>query len=196
MSRPTSATQQPRRADPGSPVSLPPRVLAVLAARCSELGPAGVASLREAGRCTGESLYEEAGNGQEAGDLELTRYWREVREAARSRGLGTVEYWRLRPALGLVELRDSPEAAAPRHPGGGCHFAVGWLGGLLTRTAGRPVSVLEVACAVRSGDACRFLVGDDGRLRRLAARLRAGAGLGEALGDGRSPGGAEEGKFR
>lgn len=188
-SAPRPATADTVRSDPDDGVRLPAASLRRLSRLCGELGTAGIAAVRDAGRAAGRSLVEGLPAGEGAGEMELDRFWTELADAAESAGFGRVEYRVLESDVGEVELRGSPESRSGDGDGPGpeigCHFAAGWIGGALSAAAGEPVGVLEVRCAA-AGDAgaCRFLVGPESRLQEVRTALRAGAGsLREALED-------------
>lgn len=171
-------------------LSLPGRAFRVLAADLGRAGPSGRAALRESGRLAGEALFATLEGGAEASP---EAFWEEVRRVAASAGLGRPEYSVLAPGIGSVALAGGPgsDTGGPGDGGrsrGSCHFAAGWIGGLLTRAAGEPVAVLEVSCAaLGDGDACRFLLGSGGRLREVRRRLAEGTGLAGAVSGPRAP---------
>lgn len=171
-------------------VCLPAGALSRLSGECGRLGAASVAALREAGRRAGAALVGVGDGDGVSPDLPLDRFWEELRGAAGERGFGAPRYDLLAGDVGEVELRGSPEAGTPGSPEAaaarpGCHFAAGWVGGALTAAAGDRVAVLEVRCAADPGaESCRFLVGPEGRLRRVRADLRGGRSVAEALGSG------------
>lgn len=179
----------PPRAD--GDVRLPSDSLRRLSRLSRELGSGSVAVVREVGRSAGRELFDRLAGSVDAGGVDLDAFWSELRRAASERGFGRVRYRVLHPDLGQIELLDSPEAAGsdsdpaaqgrPEPPRPGCHFAAGWIGGVLSAAAGEPVAVLEVRCAA-DGDAgsCLFLVGQEPRLERIRASLRAGAASLEA----------------
>ncbi len=164
-------------------LSLPGRAFQALAGGLGRAGPSGRAALRESGRLAGEALFATLDGGAEASP---EAFWEEVRRVAASAGLGRPEYSVLAPGIGSVALTGGPGGRGTAR--GGCHFATGWIGGLLTRAAGEPVAVLEVRCAaLADGDACRFLLGSGGRLREVRRRLTEGTGLAEAVSGHRTP---------
>lgn len=186
-SRPDAAESV--RPKTGDQVRLPAASLRRLSRLCGELGTGSIAALREAGRAAGRQLVETLPAGDGAAAMDVDRFWTELGRAAVDAGFGRPEYRVLEAGVAEVQLRDSPEARSDgsgtvfARPG--CHFATGWIGGALSAAAGEPVAVLEVQCCPRGdADACRFLVGREGRLEEVRSSLRAGAGsLSEALGD-------------
>lgn len=163
-------------------VRLPARALAALSRRCGELGAGARSALRDAGRRVGlglQAALESEGSGSGA---PLDEYWEAAATKAKRDGLGRPSYRTLSGAVGLVVLDGSPEVSppapeglGPEPAGSGCSFAAGWIAGLLTGAADRPVSVLEVTCAAHDPEEpCRFLVGERQTLSRVLARLRAG----------------------
>lgn len=174
-------------------VRLPSDSLRRLSRLSGELGAGSVAVVREVGRSAGRALFDRLAESGDAGRMELDAFWSELRRAAAERGFGRVRYRVLDPDLGQIELLDSPEAAGsdsdpaapgraePLPPRPGCHFAAGWIGGALSAAAGEPVAVLEVRCAADDDTgSCLFLVGEEPRLERIGASLRAGAASLEA----------------
>ena len=82
-------------------------------------------------------------------------------------------------ASAAIAWRDSAEAAAESVEGPAdfarCHFATGFLRGLLSRMAGRAVEVAEVRCGGGT-EPCWFLFGSSGTIRRVKAGNAADAG--------------------
>lgn len=171
----------------GRGVRMPPSALAALADRALQAGRSATSALREAGRLTGEDLYRATGataRDQEGPDLQA--FWSRANGRLEELGLGRAEYRPLSASVGLVTLRESPEAGGR---GGdreetrpGCPFATGWIAGLVSRAAGEPAAVLEVRCSAgEDRGPCRFLVGAEERLEEIRRRLRAGASPGDLL---------------
>lgn len=157
--------------------TLPGPAFRALAGSLLRSGASGRESLREAGRIAGELLY---GAMDEGGAMPPAEFWAEVRRLAASAGLGRPEYAVLAPGVGSITLADGPEVERP--DSGACHFAAGWLGGVLTRAAGEPVAILEVRCAALGpGEECRFLVGSEARLREVRRDLEGGASLARSV---------------
>lgn len=184
MDHPSSPSSPISTSDPSAPsgwpdaLTLPRSAFEGLSSRLRGNGPSGTAALREAGRETGAALY---GALEDGADLSPDEFWERTRRIAGLAGLGRPEYAVLAPGVGSVTLSRGPES--DRSGGGACHFAAGWIAGLLSRAAGEPVAVLEVRCAaLGSGEGCRFLVGSGARLRRIRRRLADGTPLPGALG--------------
>lgn len=163
-------------------VRLPAATLAELADRCAEAGPDGIAALREAGRVAGEELLRRLGSDPATSRTEA--FWEAVGQQFVDLGLGPLSYRVLDPGIGEVRLEGLPEAdgagGMPRRRTG-CAFSTGLLGGLLTAVAGEPVAVLEVECRAGGSAFCRFLVGDEERLRAIRRSLQSGRSLSQAL---------------
>lgn len=163
-------------------VGLPAASLAGLADACVALGEGGIGALREAGRRGGARLHDDLG--EDAGARALGDFWSRVAGAIRRLHLGSVDFRPLDEGLAAVRWADLPEAGADQGGGrrtAGCHLATGILAGLLARAAGRPVPVLEVACAASGSGSCLFLLGPEERLARVRDRLAAGASLAAAV---------------
>lgn len=142
-------------------------------------------ALLEAGRRAGSSICAAVDRGGDPRSESMASFWATVREALSERGLGTASYHLLSPGIAEVLLEDGPEASEAVGTGsraGGCPFATGLLAGLLSEAAGEPVAVLEVACRSRGESACRFLAGDEGRLRRVRREMHGGSSVEEAVG--------------
>lgn len=172
------------RTPPEPFVRLPAEMLPTLADRCADLGDEGIAALREAGRRAGNRIFDGLGVLPET--LETEAFWSAADDVLRELGLGRITFEPVDGAVGAVSWRELPEATAggavaPRRSRG-CALATGILGGLLTRAAGRPVAVLEIGCAAGGSDACWFLVGAEGRLREVHARLAEGGAVAAVLG--------------
>ena len=156
----------------------------------------GEARLRDAGFAAGDELYDDfaswlaaragvhdpAGASMEAfiagfGTYVAARGWGSLTlvagDATESGGLPSL------CAEGWFEAQhDAPtHACFPT-----CHFTTGMLAGFLSRLAGQPLAVLELACASTGEPACRFVIGSADALARLHAaiyhgRVAAGCGL-------------------
>lgn len=150
---------------------LPASALALLARRACTPGEeeGGYGALREAGRITGDRVFESLEAAPER--MGRSEFWRETNDRMEALGLGRLEPGDLEPGLASVTWVGGAETSGPRGGSAGCPLAAGILEGLLSAAAGGPVGVLEVECAAAEADACRFLVGDPTRLRRLRRRL-------------------------
>ena len=112
-------------------VFLPDAAFRHLTAALRNGGSAGRAALREAGRGVGGALFRAV---EDAGDLPPEAFWERVGELSAPAGLGRPDYAVLSPGVASVTLDRGAELG--RDDGGGCHFAVGWIAGLLTRGVG------------------------------------------------------------
>lgn len=165
---------------PGETVTVPGPAFEAMAAALRRSGSRGQGALREAGRAAGEAFFDAMDAGEQRSPGE---FWDEARRVTASAGVGRPEYAVLAPGVGSVTLTAGPELR--RSDPGACHFAAGWIGGLLTGAAGEPVAVFEVRCAsLGPVDACRFLVGSAARLRRIRRRLADGEPLFRAVSAG------------
>ena len=156
---------------------IPRSALASLSHRCADLGPDGVRALREAGYRAGVTMFSEWPGVPR--DLPLGEFWQTVDAAFREAGLGSVRFKAVSSAIGAVAWTGSVEAMGTRseRPGVRCHLAAGLLGGVLSRTAGKTVDVLEVRCGGGGDRPCWFLIGSVASLRAVhTARQRAGGG--------------------
>lgn len=166
--------------DPAESVRLPVAAIRTLAGSAAEAGPDAVRALREAGRTTGEILFEKVGGDHPAGELSPDEFVEALDRALRDRGLGSAGYAVLAPGVAALSLAASPESRSSGPVG--CPLACGWIAGLLSRVAGAPVAVMEVRCASSDGRGpCRFLAASPARLRRLHRGLDRGEPLAALL---------------
>jgi V4R domain len=163
--------------------------VSVFAALRAELGKeAGtlptVHALHHAGYAAGAAAAAGlAGNGDaDSPGIGETAFWTELAGFFARRGWGTLRHARPHRAVGLLSSTDWAEAAVgSEDPEASCHFSTGFLSGLLSETAGKPVAVLEVACRMRGDDGCEFVFGSEGAVHELYGRLLDGAELDVAL---------------
>lgn len=148
---------------------LPAPALGLLAERACSADDRGYGALREAGRITGERLYDTLDPAPHR--LARSEFWSRADERLDALGLGGLAPEALRPGLAAVTWLRGAETVGRRGKAPGCPLAAGILEGLLSAAAGAPVGVLEVDCAVAGAAACRFLVGEPSRLRRLRREL-------------------------
>ena len=122
-------------------------------------GVAAAPSLSENGDADSRGLGEHA-------------FWSKLSDFFSQRGWGTLQHERRHRAVGLLTSTDWAEgSAAEGGPDASCHFSTGFLSGILSELAGGPVAVLEVACRMRGGRACRFAFGSEGAIHELYGRL-------------------------
>ncbi|MCG8468895.1 MAG: hypothetical protein MJB57_11940 [Gemmatimonadetes bacterium] len=150
-------------------VHLPKSALTTLSHRCAGIGAAGVEALREAGYRAGSDVL--AALGESAGDVRYEEFLSRLDTALRRAGLGSVAYEPVSPSIGAVFWRGSVEAGGSRTDGASCHFAAGLLAGVLSRTAGRTVDVVEARCGGGGARPCWFLFGSVETLRSIRPRL-------------------------
>lgn len=151
---------------------LPRSALTTLSHRCAALGPAGREALREAGYRAGTEVLGALGETPAA--LPPPEFWSRLDGSLRRAGLGSVEFEPVSSALGAIAWRGSAEAAGAHAEGAGpqCHFAVGLLGGVLSRAAGRTVDVAEVRCGGGGPHPCWFLFGSVEMLQAVRTKAR------------------------
>ncbi len=138
-------------------VHLPRSALTTLSHRCASLGDPGIKVLREAGyRAAAEVL---AGLGNAAADLPADEFWSRLDSAFRRAGLGSVAFQPVSVDSGAVSWHGSAEATSAEPRTTHCHFAMGLLGGVLSRAADRTVDVVEVRCGGGGTQPCWFVFG-------------------------------------
>lgn len=154
-----------------SAVHLPRSAFTTLSHRCAGLGESGIEALREAGYRAGTEVL--AALGEAAVDIRYDEFWSRLDVAFTRAGLGSVSFEPVSPVLGSVSWRGSVEAAGSQSGGSSesCHFAAGLLAGVLSRTAGRTVDVVEARCSGGSAQPCWFLFGSVETLRGIRPRL-------------------------
>lgn len=131
------------------------------------LGAGAPACLQEIGSATGEELYEAFRQWlpghtglSDPGELDAEKFG-EVLSAFFSRlGWGALTIDRLGSAGLVISSSDWAEAepeARASYPS--CFFSSGLFADMLSRLAGAPLAIMEVACRSRSDDECRFFAG-------------------------------------
>ena len=164
----------PDRSDPA--ITIPRSALALLSHRCAGLGPDGLRALREAGYRAGVSLVRTLH--EDPATLTVESFWERLGDTVRDAGLGSLRFEPVSPAIGAVAWRASAETSGTRSEGSGsrCHFAAGILGGVLSRTAGKTVDVLEIRCGAGGEAPCWFLFGAVPNMRAVHAAAREASG--------------------
>lgn len=168
-----------------SDVRLPADSLRALSRAALDGDEATGRALLEAGRRAGSSICSEVASEVDPSTDSMASFWDAARAALSERGLGDASYEHLDGGVAEIRLSGGPEAGAARENGAGpagCPFATGLVAGLLSEAAGAPVAVLEVACRSGGAEACRFLVGDEPRLRTIRRHVLDGVSLEEAIG--------------
>lgn len=152
-------------------VHLPTSAFTTLSHRCAGLGEAGIEALREAGYRAGAEVLATLGDAPS--EILSEEFWVTLGAAFTRAGLGTVAFEPVSPVLGSVQWLGSVEAAGSQSGGKAesCHFAAGLLAGVLSRTAGRTVDVIEARCSGGSSQPCWFLFGSVETLRGIRPRL-------------------------
>lgn len=169
---------------PTREVAFPAAALAGLRrALRDEAGPlAAVHALHTAGYDAGGPLFDAFSAGSEPQDRDERVFWRGLSDFLGRRGWGTLEHSAPHPGIGLLSSADWAEArsdGSERQPA--CAFGSGLLSSLLTRAAGGPVAVLEVACRSRGEDRCTFAFGSEAAVHELYGLLLEGRDLDHAL---------------
>lgn len=143
-----------------------------------------IGCLREAGRRLGSAAESDiiARAGAPLPALSLNRFWSAVAGYFEEAGWGRIEHEPVNQGVGVVNASDWAESDADEsRTGPGCHLTTGLLAELLTRAAGQPVAVMEVACRSHGDPACRFLFGSPTTLLHVHRRLAEDSSLEEAL---------------
>lgn len=115
------------------------------------------------------------------GELPEEAFWSRVTTFFSRRGWGTLRVATEHPAVGLLMSANWAESASPGGEEAACSFTSGFLSGLLSRVAGGPIAVLEVACRGRSDDRCCFAFGSESAIHELYGRLMEDGDLERAL---------------
>lgn len=163
-------------------VQLPRSALTTLSHRCASLGEPGIEALREAGYRGGAEVL--AALGDAAPDLPAGEFWSRLDSAFRRAGLGSVAFHPVSAGSGAVSWHGSAEATSADATKPHCHFAMGLLGGVLSRAAGRTVDVAEVHCGGGGNQPCWFVFGSVETLDGVRAHIesrRAPAGPSAAV---------------
>lgn len=143
-----------------------------------------VRALHHAGYAAGAEAAAGFGSGDrdEVSGLGASDFWRRIERFFERKGWGSLKHETAHPGVGVLVSGDWAEASgAEVDPEGSCSFTTGFLAGLLSELADRPVAVLEVTCRTRGDDACRFAFGSEAVVHELYGHLLDGADLGRAL---------------
>lgn len=161
---------------PSRDVAVPARSLTALRnALREEAGPlAAIHALQAAGWEAGTEFYEgfEGTLGTSSDKLTEDDFWERLAAFLRNRGWGTIHHTRPHPGVGLLRSPDwveSDDARDETQPS--CSFSSGMLAGLLSRVAGGPIAVLQVACRGRGDEACSFAFGSEATIHGLYGLL-------------------------
>ena len=120
--------------------------------------------------------------GDDPGSLVSDDFWPLLSGLLGSRGWGRLEHSQPHPGVGLLTSRDWAEADGEEDASRAtCSFSSGMLSGLLTRSSGRPVAVMQVACRGRGDEHCAFAYGSEATLHRLHGLLSRDGDLDTAL---------------
>lgn len=151
-------------------VVLPAEALAAL--RDAVVGQAGEsaanAALKAAGIAAGERLFEEteAELGRSLGEIGEETFWRQLSSNLARRGWGTLRHEAPHPGVGLLTGTgwvDGPDQGSP--------FSEGMIQGVLSRAAGKEVSVIRVPAEGSDVDPA-FAFGSAAAIRWLRSRIR------------------------
>jgi predicted hydrocarbon binding protein len=154
-----------------------------------ETGARAALLLRDVGFATGEALYEafEAWTRSHyhvAAPRALDSLY--LGEALAGflgeAGWGSVTLSELTPTVLALDAPDWAEAAPHGAEYPSCHFSCGMLADFFTRLGGSQAAVMEVSCASRGEEQCRFLIGSPDLLTYVYEKMTAGMGYREALG--------------
>lgn len=143
-----------------------------------------VRALHHAGYASGTEAAAgfDSGDRNEISGLGASDFWRRVERFFARKGWGSLTHESAHPGVGLLVSGDWVEASGTEiDPEGSCSFTTGFLAGLLSELATRPVAVLEVTCRNRGDDACRFAFGSEAVVHELYGHLLDGADLSRAL---------------
>lgn len=143
-----------------------------------------VRSLHHAGYETGAEAAAGFVSGDREGiaDLTASDFWDRLERSFRRKGWGSIRHEAPHAGVGMLVSGDWVEGATDdTDPEGSCSFSTGFLAGLLSTLADRPVAVLEVTCRTRGDDACRFAFGAEAVVHELYGRLLDGSDLSRAL---------------
>lgn len=151
-----------------------------------EAGPlATIHALQAAGYDAGESLWESFSASVDSDPTELgeSHFWTLLGRFFEGRGWGSVRHRAPHPGVGVLESGDWAEAASDAEESQpACSFSSGLLAGLLTRAAGGPVAVLQVACRSRGDESCVFAFGSEATIHDLYGVLLEDVDFDTALG--------------
>lgn len=140
--------------------------------------------MQAAGYEAGEELHEAlaAAGGRSPGGLGRSEFWTRLGDFLRTRGWGSLRMEQIHAGIGILTSPDWAEAAdATDETQPSCPFSSGLLSGLLSRTAGGPVAVLQVACTSRGDEACTFAFGSEAAIDALYRLMLDGVDLSAAL---------------
>lgn len=143
-----------------------------------------VRSLHHAGFAAGTEAAAGAlpGNQETHEQLAASDFWNRLERSFSRRGWGSMHHEAPHPGVGMLVSDDWVEASTEAtDPEGSCSFSTGFLAGLISTLADRPVAVLEVTCRTRGDDACRFAFGAEAVIHELYGRLLDGSDLPRAL---------------
>jgi len=96
-------------------------------------------------------------------------------------GWGAVTMTELTPAVVALDMVQWAEVDAHGAEYPSCHFSSGMLADFFTRMGGSQAAVMEVECASRGENRCRFLVGSPDMLTYVYERMTTGMSYAQAL---------------
>lgn len=143
-----------------------------------------VHALQSAGYEAGSTLFDAFSRHAEGdpADLGQAHFFERLGRFLGQRGWGALHHRTPHPAIGLLSSTDWAEAGeADDEPEPACAYSSGMLSALLTRTAGGPVAVLQVACRARGDDRCAFAFGSESTVHTLYELLLEDVELDAAL---------------
>lgn len=165
-----------------------------------ETGVKAALLLREVGFATGEAIHQRFEHWcrsqyrvESARELDTAHLGQVLGEFFADSGWGALTLTELSPSVLALDAGAWAEAL-PAGGGGAtdspsCHFSCGLLADFFTRLGGSRAAVMEVECASRGDERCRFLVGSPDVLTHLYERMTGGMTYQEALNGSSKEGG-------
>jgi predicted hydrocarbon binding protein len=155
-----------------------------------DAGLQAAAYLQEAGFAGGEEIYNgftawlsEKYGIDRPGNLDARHLGDTLAAFFKDSGWGTLTVTPLAPpviALDSADWSEADPAAGAQYPS--CHLSSGMLADFLGRMSSALVGVMEVECASRGDQRCRFLAGAPETLQALYERMSQGVRYQQALG--------------
>ena len=153
-----------------------------------ETGPKAPLLLREVGFATGETIheaFEEWCKGKyrvdSARDLDTAFLGEALNGYFSEAGWGSIQLTELAPSVLALDGTGWAEANGQGAEYPSCHFSCGLLADFFTRLGNSRAAVMEVECASRNEERCRFLVGSPDMLTFLYERMNGGMSYQEAV---------------
>ena len=154
-----------------------------------EAGAKAPLLLREIGFANGEAIYESFERWcrtnyrvDSARELDFSILGEALSRFFVEAGWGSVSLSELAPSVLAFDGSSWAEAEPQKAEYPSCHFSCGLLADFFTRLGTSRAAVMEVECASRGEDRCRFLVGSPDVLTYLYERMTNGSTYQEAVG--------------